>query len=115
MTITLPYAPSANNYRVPIKLGKFVRLILSKEARTYFAKAEAIIKAAQLTPLEGPVRLDFAVYRPRRSGDLTNRLKIAEDCLKGHAYHDDEQVEHVTARRFEDKLNPRIEITVSKI
>ncbi len=61
----------------------------------------------------GPVSVNVRVYRPARRGDLDNCLKVLLDALKGIAFVDDSQVVHIHARRYEDKANPRAEVTVS--
>ena len=108
-SFTLPYPPSTNNlFRTD---GRY--RVKTREAIAYAKTAAAMALAAGVRPLVGPVTVNIDVYRPRRSGDLDNRLKAVIDSLKGIAWADDEQVDVIIARRFEDKKNPRVEIAVA--
>lgn len=109
MTITLPYPPSSNRYW---RMWRG-RMVVSTEGRAYRQAVQWRCVVAGLTkPLASPVALTLRVYRPRRKGDLGNRLKILEDALQGHAYSDDEQVTEIHMWRSEDKANPRVEVEV---
>jgi Holliday junction resolvase RusA-like endonuclease len=68
-----------------------------------------------MKPLSGPVSVKIVAHRPAKRGDLDNMLKVALDALKGIAWEDDEQIEVLTAARFEDKENPRLEIRVEHV
>lgn len=107
--ITLDYPPSANRYwRIDRRGFAFV----SPEAKAYKANTAMRAKLARLKPLQGAVAMTLCVYRPRRVGDLENRLKVLEDALNGIAYEDDSQITEVHMYRFEDKANPRVEVTL---
>ena len=106
--ITLPYPPSANVYW-RVWNG---RVLLSREARSYKQKAALLAKSQGATPIEGDVELRLSVFRPRRSGDLSNRIKVLEDALNGVAFVDDSQVVRIVANRFDDKSNPRVEVEI---
>lgn len=107
--LTLPYPPSANVYWRAWK----GRMLVSREARAYKAGVLARCKLMRLgKPLTGAVALFVRVYRPRRVGDLGNRLKVLEDALQGIAFEDDDQVIEVHMWREDDKENPRVEVTV---
>lgn len=110
MRLTLPYPPSANRY------WRTVRNVVlkSKDARDYQHRVRcvALDGIEQPKPLQGPVVVTVAIYRPQRSGDLDNRLKCLLDALKGIAFEDDSQVIEIHASRFDDKSNPRAEVTV---
>lgn len=109
MKLTLPYPPSANRYW-RVWRG---RPVLSEEARSYKqgVKLRALTEGLRKPP-SGPVVLSLVVYRPRRAGDLSNRIKVLEDALEGIAFEDDSQVVEIHARREEDAANPRVVITV---
>lgn len=104
----LPYPPSSNRY-----WRKFRGIIvLSPEAREYKQRVAARFLAEGHKPVTGPVAYTAHVYRPQKSGDLGNRLKVLEDALNGIAWVDDKQVEELHAYRHEDKANPRVEVEV---
>lgn len=87
-------------------------MVTSAEARAYKEHCGWLLKAAGITePTSGEVRLRVCLYRPAKRGDLDNFLKILIDSLNGILYVDDAQVVEIHALRFEDKNNPRVEIT----
>lgn len=103
--ISLPYPPSANDYWVYVR----GRVVPSKTAAAY--KMLVARLAAGMMPLVGEVVGEFVLYRPRKAGDLGNRLKVVEDALQGHAYLDDAQIsEYRVFKRLEDPDNPRVEL-----
>lgn len=88
-------------------------MVKSAEARDYLVTVQKLALAAKCEPIEnGPVVLTLVIYRPRRIGDLSNRIKVLEDALQGLLYDDDSQVVRIDARRFDDKVNPRVVVTV---
>ena len=109
MRLILPYPPSANLYWRTTRRG---HTYVSPEAKAYKARVRWLALGARVKPLAGPVSLSLAVYRPRRAGDLSNRIKVLEDALQGVAYADDSQVVELHALRLEDAADPRVEVTV---
>jgi len=110
--VTLPYPPSVNKLYATVA----GRRVLSEAGRSY--KATAAIEASRqgMRPItKGDVAVKVEVYRPRRAGDLDNRLKALLDSLKGIAFTDDEQVADIHARRFDDKANPRVVVQVLRL
>jgi crossover junction endodeoxyribonuclease RusA len=87
-------------------------LALTPEALAFRHAVRMIAMMQGVTPLVGPVAVFLDVYRPRRRGDLDNILKATLDALNGIAYRDDDQVEQITAQRYEDKRAPRVEVSV---
>lgn len=113
--LTLPYPPSANRYWRSIVIGGSVRVLVSSEAREYKRRCAAIAAVACPSPLEGPLGMSLAVFRPMRRGDLSNRIKVIEDAMQGVVFHDDNQVIRIDAQRHDDKTNPRVEVVVWQI
>jgi Holliday junction resolvase RusA-like endonuclease len=108
ITLVLPYPPTVNHmYR-----RARGHLALTPEALAFRHAVRMIAMVQGVTPLVGPVAVFLDVYRPRRRGDLDNILKATLDALNGIAYRDDEQVEQITAVRYDDKRAPRIEVSV---
>lgn len=115
MTITLPYPPSANRYWRHVVVRGQARVLLSAEAREYRATVGRIAMIKRLRPASGPVVVTLRFYRPRRSGDLDNRLKQVLDALQGWAFADDAQVVELHAVRRDDKDMPRVEVAVTGV
>lgn len=82
---------------------------LSNEARRY----KAALAAMRRQMLDGPVMVTLDWYRSRKAGDLDKRIGVLLDALQGVAYHNDSQIVELRARRYDDKRNPRVEVTVS--
>lgn len=106
MKATLPYPPSANRYWRTFRN----RTVVSDEARRY--KNLVKVELARWPLLAGPVVLVAHLYRPQKSGDLDNRLKVLGDALNGVAWADDSQVVEIHAYRHDDKARPRVEVEV---
>lgn len=96
-TFRLPLPPSANLYWRRGARGMYV----SEAAREYKTQAGWIARAEGVEPISGAVRLSLDVYMTNVRADLSNRIKVCEDALNGVAYHDDQQVTEIHARRFQ--------------
>lgn len=107
LVLTLPFPPSANEYWKPAP-GRGP--VPSTEAKRYKAAVAKLAAAHGLLPLAGPVSVTLTAYRPRRSGDLDNMLKVMNDALNEVAWLDDDQVVHISATRADDAANPRVEL-----
>lgn len=111
MRLTLPYPPSSNRYWRTVN----GRPIVSAEARLYKQGVRLrALSEGHRKPLACPVVLSLVVYRPRKAGDLSNRIKVLEDALAGIAYENDSQVVEIHARREDDKTNPRVEVRIEE-
>lgn len=111
MSIVLPLPPSANRYwRV-----WHGRAVVSTEARAYKLNARLRALSQGMRPVSGPVVLNLVVYRKRKAGDLSNRIKVAEDALQGVAYTNDSQVVELHARLEDDPSNPRLVVWVESV
>ena len=108
ITLVLPYPPTVNHmYR-----RARGHLALTPEALAFRHAVRIIAQVQAVKPIMGPVAVFLDVYRPRKRGDLDNIQKATLDALQGAAYRDDEQVQQLTAVRYDDKRAPRIEVSV---
>lgn len=107
VTLTLPEPPSANRWWR--RAGTHMHL--STAARDY---KERVAVLTHGTPqfVDGDLSVTLHWYRSRRSGDLDKRVGIALDALQGAVFTTDAQITELVAKRFEDKANPRLEVTV---
>jgi crossover junction endodeoxyribonuclease RusA len=113
VTLVLPYPPSANRYWRHANNRTYVSEEAKDYKRTCGWMAREIL--GDFEPLAGPVFMRVRVYRPQKSGDLTNRIKVLEDALEGIAYINDKQIVWNDHRRYEDKDNPRVEVEFSEV
>lgn len=106
--LVLPLPPSANRYW---RQGGG-RIYVSEEARSYREEVSLICYQQQIKPMIGSLSISINVYRAQRRGDLDNFLKVAIDSLKHRCYEDDDQIVQLIANRYDDKHNPRLEVTI---
>lgn len=111
-SLTLSMPPSANRLWRFDKRG-FMRK--SQEAIVYYELIgfEAIKQNVEIW--DGDISITIKVYRAQKSGDLDNRIKPLLDALEGVAFYDDKQIVEIHAYRYDDKSNPRVEITIVKV
>jgi len=112
MKLTLPYPPSANRYW---RKGRNGRIYVSPDAEAYKNEVFFLSVSKKLELFEGLLSVKFDFYRPLKSGDLSNRIKVLEDALQGICYKDDKQIVEIHARRFDDKSNPRVEVEIQEV
>jgi crossover junction endodeoxyribonuclease RusA len=88
--LELPYPPSVNHYYR--RVGP--RTLISREGRRFRERVCALLAAAGVRPLRGPLRVEIEVYPPdRRRRDLDNAMKSLNDALEhGGAFYDDSQI-----------------------
>jgi Holliday junction resolvase RusA-like endonuclease len=90
-------------------------MVLSEEGRAYKLQALLLAKAKKLRPTEAKVSVELRFFRPRKAGDLDNRIKGLLDALIGVAWDDDDQVVEIHAYRADDKEQPRVEVVVTEL
>ena len=97
--LVLPVPPSANATwrRRAGKSGMY----LPEHVRSYKAIVARIVKATKTTKRTGPIALSVVWHRQKKQGDLSNKLKMLEDSLKGHAFEDDRYVSAIRMERVE--------------
>lgn len=111
--LVLPYPPSINRWKDPGSGHAY----LTAEVRRYKAAADSLLRRhlGRVGLLERDVRLKMDLFRPTRAGDISNRIKVLEDCLRGLIFRDDVQVAELHVRRFEDAHAPRVQVTVEEV
>lgn len=113
MTFTLPYPPSVNAYLRYTSRGVY----LTKQAKQYKTAVGWKLFAQGVRPIKKPEKVVLTVkaFRPRASGDLDNILKVLIDALNKVAFEDDSQVIELHCYRADDRLNSRVEVTVTQV
>lgn len=112
---TLPMPPSANVYWRNVVIGGKARTLVSEDAKNYKKEVGKLAHRLGMRPAVGDVSVAITLYRNQASGDLDNRIKVTLDTLRGVAFEDDKQVVEIHARRFDDKGNGRIIISVRSL
>ncbi len=103
--LTLPWPPSVNAYKMPVRMGARIVLVLTPRAREYRLKvADAIGKALgrrRPATYETAVQLDMELRAPdRRTRDISNHIKMCEDALVAAGIlRDDSLVDVLVVRR----------------
>lgn len=109
--LILPYPPSVNHLYATYQ----GRRITSAKGRKFKSDIAVLAKRQGARLLSGDLIITFRVFRPKRIGDLDNRLKISQDALHSICFDDDRQIIEIHAFRFDDKTNPRIEIDIKEL
>jgi len=107
LRIDLPTPPTVNHAYAVVRGRK----ILSKAGRDYKADVATRLLLARWRPLGGEVVWSLWWRRDRKSGDISNRIKLVEDAMKGIAWADDAQVVELHAYRS-DEGEPGITVEV---
>ena len=111
MKIILPYPPSLNRLYRSVNGG----VKLSEVGRQYKKDVAKACLAQRVKSTTEEVAVHIHAYRPAKRGDLDNTLKALLDSIQGIAYENDSQIGEIHAKRFEDKKNPRVEITITPL
>jgi crossover junction endodeoxyribonuclease RusA len=109
-TMVLPFPPTANHMWKVTRQG---HVYLTDEGKQFKIKVAEVLAKQKVKKIDGEVAVTIKVFRPRRQGDLDNRIKPTLDALKNIAFEDDKHVVELHAYRYEDKSCPRVEVTVT--
>lgn len=80
--------------------------------------ARAAMKGS--APITGAIEADVKLFRrfkptARNYGDVDNHAKALFDGMNSVVYVDDRQIVRCLVEKFQDKVNPRAEVTIKKI
>lgn len=123
VVLTLPEPPTLNHaygLGVTYKWRKGRKVVvpfqyMTDKGKDWKKQAHNAALAVGLRPIPKPAKVAIYMtwYRGRKAGDLSNRMKLAEDSLQGAAYDNDKQVFEVHQFMSDDEPhNPRIEVCV---
>lgn len=116
-TIPLPPVTKKNSSRI-VRYGSGYKLIPSAAYQQYEQEALKIIRRQQT--IKERVEVSALFYmKTRRRVDLTNLLEALDDVLvKARVLDDDNSniiVSHDGSRVLYDKVNPRTEVTITRL
>ena len=111
MHLTLPVPPLLNRlYRVS---GS--RIYKDPKAQKYKHDVWMLCVQQGVKRLQGSLAMQISWYRQRKKGDVDGILKCLLDSLESVAYENDSQIKRLCIEKFDDKLDPRLEITITEI
>lgn len=103
----------SNGYKV-IKIGGKGTLCKSDELKNYEYAFFVQCDKYRNKNIDVPFEIDVKVYYPSQRSDLDNALKVILDCLQYvKAIKNDNKCVKITAYKLIDKINPRIEFTIT--
>jgi Holliday junction resolvase RusA-like endonuclease len=124
--LVLPYPPRANRYWrlfTPKKGQKGqARMIVSTLGKAYKAAVRELVRSSVAGALQGPLRIDLDVFRPRRAGDVDGHAKVLFDALQRDEkedwpglYLNDAQAFRVKVEHWDHQpRRPRVQATVTE-
>lgn len=108
--------PSKSNCYKIITISGHGSLCKSKALKEYEQSFYLQCQIYRNKNITGLFEIDLDVYYPSNRSDLDNSLKCVLDCLqKVKAIDNDNKCVKITASKFIDKENPRIEFTLTEI
>lgn len=110
--ITLPL-PTAINATYKTGNGKFYK---SEEATKWEWQAkQAIRKQYKHATVGSPVYIGLEFFF-KRNRDIDSGIKIVLDALQREAViKNDSLIEHLNVKKYQDKENPRVEVTIEQL
>lgn len=103
----------SNSYKIIATAG-FHRLGKTKAVNEYEQKffLQCSLRNAKIT---GRFRIDVDCFHSSDRKDLDNSFKLLLDCLQQcNAIKNDRQCVEIHARKFVDKVKPRVEFTITE-
>lgn len=116
LTCTVPVPPSVNNAYATIR----GRRVLSKDGRSFKDTAGWLVRAAAIEQgWSGGERFVLSLrlyFRTNQRRDISNTVKIVEDCLAETLGFDDCRVDKLLVIRAGiDRTNPRCEVKLESM
>lgn len=105
--------PSKSNCYIIIKRGQHCSMAKGKALKAYENSFYMQIGKHRDAMIDEYFEYEVDVYYPSNRSDLDNSLKIQLDCLQvAKVIKNDNKCTKIVARKFIDKLNPRIEFKI---
>ena len=116
--LTVPWPPSANNSKMPIKGKRGVRMVSTEALREYHLLIARLF-SGKITPVAPPYYVKLDIYEPdRRHRDIANLEKAVVDSLvKAGVMEDDCKINKLVLERHPDELSKpgKIVVTIKEI
>lgn len=103
--LTLPWPPSANTSKFPVKGKRGVRMVSTKKLREYYLLV-AIMFKGKIKPMDPPYSVRIDIYEPdRRHRDIANLEKaIVDSLVKAGVMEDDCFINKLVMERHPDEI-----------
>lgn len=114
----LPWPPTANNSKIPVRYGKRARMISTDELRAYHTLAKFTILKAHIKPLDPPYQVTVVFHPPKNVNrfDLGNYEKAPVDALKkGGLISDDSKINRLILLRGEKLGRGIVSVEIKEI
>jgi Holliday junction resolvase RusA-like endonuclease len=114
--VILGTCPSkSNSYRI-IKIGNIYSLGKTASLKKYEKDFYIQCNVYRDMNIDGYFEFYLDAYFPTQRNDLDGIFKVVLDCLqKAKAIKNDNRCTKILARKFVDKLNPRVEFIIKPI
>ena len=117
MEVIFGNVPSKSNSYKIIKIGNHCSMYKTAAVKKYedsfYMQLSGNLRGKMIT---GFFEIHIDVYYPSMRSDLDNSLKCVLDCLqKTKTIKNDNKCSKIIARRFVDKVNPRIEFDILEV
>ena len=112
---SLPWPPSANNSKMPVRMGKAARMVSTPKLRAYHAECLRILDELDMPPMEPPYTVQLELHPPtKRKFDLANFEKAPVDALvKSGLISDDCHINRLTLVRGDKFRGGRVIVTIT--
>jgi len=108
--------PSKSNCYKVIRLGNRCSLGKQKHLKSYENSFKLQMLNYKYNLIESEFKFIIDVYYDSRRPDLDNSLKVVLDCLqKAQVIKNDNKCIEIIAKKYLDKIDPRIEFSIVPI
>ena len=108
--------PSKSNCYKVIRLGNRCSLGKQKHLKSYENSFKLQMLNYKYNLIESEFKFIIDVYYDSRRPDLDNSLKVVLDCLqKAEVIKNDNKCIEIIAKKYLDKIDPRIEFSIVPI
>lgn len=116
MKVIFGKVPSkSNGYKIACRNG-IAMMYKSAALKQYEKDFYMQIGSLRDSMIEGYIKVKIDVYYPSNRSDLDGSQKVFFDCLQtARVIKNDNKVVEILARKFVDKVNPRIEFEIKEV